>query len=307
MKLDGVAFVAGLAGFFLGGIGVYLASDARHTAEATAADFENTARHDDEISGQTFERLTALEETDRSHNEQIRGANAGEEQLREKVRELIARIEALEKARPATGVAGDDGPSGDLDARAQDLAQLRELRAKLHAGTADESEQAEFWRLARTTGALDDEIADLKRAVDAAPRDVDARMRLASGYLTKLLTVPDGPERGAWAGRAEEQWQAVLELEPENWQARFNVAFSWSQYPPFVGKAPAAIREFEKLRELQERGAARPEQAQVYLQLAELYRGQGNAAKAEAALRAGVARHPDATTLREALDAASER
>ena len=130
-------------------------------------------------------------------------------------------------------------------------------------------------------------------------------MRLAAAYTAKLLTVPDGPERGAWAVKAEGQWGAVLELEPEHWEARFSRAFSWSQWPPFAGKAPAAIKEFEKLVEQQRGTAPEPRHAQVYLQLAQLYRSQGNVERANDTLTQGLERHPDSDVLKDALDAAT--
>jgi len=185
------------------------------------------------------------------------------------------------------------------------LAQFESLREKVWSGNATADEEARFWALARTTGMLDEVVADLEQRVSDAPRDIDRRMQLADAYTAKLLTVPDGPERGAWAGKAELQWAEILKVDDRHWQARFNVAFSWSQWPPFLGKALAAIDQFEKLRTQQEQGTPEKRHAQVYLSLAELYRGQGNVDRANETLRAGLDRHPDAEALRQALDAAT--
>lgn len=306
MNTEGIALVAGIAGFVLGGIGVYTATVARDTAEANA----EILAHDEELSGSTFERLTALEDALRTQTKRLNGVRDDEYQLRDKVRELIARIEELERLQRAAGsapsVTGGAGASIDLGSSGLDREEFEALRQRVWSGEATPDDEARFWELARTTGALDDLMKELEQAVATAPRDVDAKMHLASAYTAKLLTVPDGPERGAWAAKAEAQWGKVLELEPEHWEARYSRAFSWSQWPPFLGKGPAAIKEFEKLVDQQRGMTPEPQQANVYLQLSQLYRSQGNVERANETLRTGLERHPDAAALRDALDAATK-
>jgi len=305
MKLEAFTLVAGVAGFALGGAGVYMAV----VAQEMARDNAEVLDLDEETSGSTFERLTALEEALATQTKRLNGLRDDEYQLRDKVREMLLRLESLEQAARSTDGTvrrgTEPGASEDVGSGAVDPEEFEALRRKVWSGQASPDEEARFWEMARTTGALDDLIAEGEAAVAGAPRDVDARMRLASAYTAKLLTVPNGPERGAWAMKAEAQWGAVLEQEPEHWEARYSRAFSWSQWPPFMGKAPAAIKEFEKLVEQQRGMTPAPEQARVYLQLSQLYRDQGNVERANETLRTGVDRHPDSDELKDALEAAT--
>ena len=304
MKFEAIAFTAGIAGFVLGGMGVYMGTVAQDLAQAN----KDVLDLDGEMAETTYERLTALEEAMRTQTKRLNGVRDDEYQLRDKVGELISRLEKLEKdgaASPRVMPAPDPNAISDIASPGLAREEFEALRKKVWDGDASPSDEARFWELARTTGMLEDVIEDLQQGVTDTPRDVEAKMRLASAYTAKLLTVPDGPERGAWAMKAEGQWGAVLAIEPEHWEARYSRAFSWSQWPPFLGKAPAAIKEFEALVEQQRGMTPEPRHARVYLQLSQLYRSQGNVERANETLRTGMERHPDAAELKDALDAAT--
>ncbi len=303
--MQNLAFVAGLAGFFLGGFAVYQAT----VAVDKIGDVEIALAVDDETLSGLIERVTDLEEIVRAQNDRINSTQSEERQLRDKVRAMLGEFDAFRawaKQLKADGLTAT-GPAAnhDLGAVIERKRRFEELRAKVWSGAASADEEADFWALARTTGALDEVVVELAAKVEAAPRDIELRMQLANAYTAKLLTVPDGPERGIWAGKAEGEWGQILEVDPEHWQSRYNRAFSWSQWPPFMNKAPAAINEFETLRAKQESLAPAKKYGQVYLDLFNLYRSQGNLDKALASLRAGVERHPDSKALRDALEAAT--
>jgi tetratricopeptide (TPR) repeat protein len=168
------------------------------------------------------------------------------------------------------------------------------------ADDADEAEQARFWRLAREPGLLDALVAAAEARAAEAPRDVDAHMDLADAYVARLLGTPGGPEQGLWGAKAERAWQAVIEIDPEHWQARYDLALSWSYYPDMMNRTGDAIRAFERLREQQERGPPEARHADVYLHLYQLHLRRGERERAQAVLQAGLARHPDDAALVEA-------
>jgi hypothetical protein len=128
-------------------------------------------------------------------------------------------------------------------------------------------------------------------------------MVLADAYIAKLFTVPPGPEMGVWGAKAEEQWKEVLRQDDRHWQSRFNLAFSWSQYPEFLNKAPDSIREFERLRHQQEQGAPEARHADTYFHLHALHRRMGNADRAKEALEEGLRRFPEDPELRKVAEA----
>ncbi len=239
-----------------------------------------------------------------------------DDRLAKTVEELKARLARVE-GRVGLGprAADDDGkdaPASPPSPAAPTAATLSDadradhdaLREKVLAGKATGEERRRFWMLARAAGTVDSTVAALEQALAASPDDAAARMRLADGYVSKLFLVPMGPEKGIWAAKAEAQWSAVLERDERHWDARFSLAFGYSQYPDFLNKVPDSIREFETLRRFQEQSAPEPRQAQVYVQLASLYRRQASAEKARQVLEAGLARHPDDEEIRKALDGA---
>lgn len=230
--------------------------------------------------------------------------------LETQIADLREELQRVRRTPPAAAEQepGDASPAGvpptpPTTNEADDQPEFERLRRKVFGWTASAEESARFWELARTSDLLPKLIDRLKAAVGEEPDNVEARLHLARAYVAKLYTVPDGPERGAWAARAEEQWRGVLERDDASWEARFSLAFSLSQWPAFFDKTPEAIREFETLVVQQEAGRPEPRQAQVYLQLARLYRDRGQADKAAATLKRGMERHPENAALRAARDA----
>ncbi len=179
------------------------------------------------------------------------------------------------------------------------------LKKMFRGGSADGAttdEQEMFWKLARTTTMIDDQIKDLRAAVRANPGSAEKRLALADAYVAKLLTVPDGPERGIFAIKAESQWKNILKKDPSNWQSQVSLGFSHSQYPDFMNKTGEAIEDFEKALKIQERMTRDKSHAVTYFQLALLYRKQAKTNKALAILREGNRRFPKDSSIRKMLD-----
>ena len=102
------------------------------------------------------------------------------------------------------------------------------------------------------------------------------------------------------------QIDAVLQRDPENWDARYMraVGISHSQRSP-QGRA-TAIREFEALIALQEGRPAEPRHARAYGELAQVLVSEKDVERARQTLQTGLARHPGDKELREQLDALSQ-
>jgi tetratricopeptide (TPR) repeat protein len=232
---------------------------------------------------------------------------------------LRSRVEGLGEAVTALGEARDGAPGAAAAARVGAPAgaegkrkidpadpalriEFRNLRKKFFDEQASSEEQQRYWELSKAPGFLDALLAEQEAVVAKAPGDLEARMVLGDDYVSKLFTVPMGPEMGVWGGKAEGQWKDILRQDESHWQARFNLAFSWSQYPDFLNKAPDAIREFETLRRQQEGRSAEPRFAATYLQLRMLYVKQGNEPKAREALEEGLRRFPEDAELKKLKD-----
>jgi len=305
MNAGTIGLVAGLAGFFLGGWAVYVATN----AQQDVLDVRDAVLQDEESVAGLGEQVRGLQESVQGARKTAGDVRADERQLRGVVQELLERMDAAEarlsKMRPGAART-PDGPGEGVSVLDPDRdAQRRRfdaLRDKVFGGTATADEEADFWKLARTTGVLDELIDALEAERDRNPRDVEAAFRLAAAYTAKLLSVPDGPERGAWAAKGEDVYRAILSQDPESWEASFRLSFSLSQWPAFMGKGQEAIEQFERTRALQSRMNAQPEHTRTYLQLAELYRAKGNLEKAREVLADGAERHPESQAIRDALE-----
>jgi len=170
--------------------------------------------------------------------------------------------------------------------------ELRTLVGKFFGSRASEAETKRFWKLAKSGRMLDMALAAAEADVEADPQSVEARMQLAEVNVAKLYTLPRGAERRLWADQAQNQYRAILELDENNWEARNGLATGFFHTPANMNKTADAIREFEKLRAVQEVRAAEDRYAGVYVNLAILYRRGGDDEKARQVLEAGLRRYP---------------
>ncbi len=206
------------------------------------------------------------------------------------------------RAERASAPAGAPVPDPERDAQRAELEALigRLFGPGVPYGSDPETLER-FFALARGSGLVEERIGALEDAVAADPGDVDARMALADAYVAKLMTVPGGPEQGVWGAKAEREWKAVVELEPQSWGAHVSLATNYSYYPDVMGKTGDAIAHYEHARELQRSLAPAPEHAQTYLALSRLYQRTGASESALEVLAEAVALHPHDAQLAAAL------
>jgi Tetratricopeptide repeat len=259
-----------------------------------------------------------LDDSNTKLTESLAKIEDGQTRMLARIETLKLRLDGLENnsrrtevsLSNATGTAADktaqpvSGSSEGGTATAAPAMDKKEFAALLEKmfrtqGAASEDEQAAFWKLARTTTMIDDHIKDLRAAVKASPGDPTKKLALADAYVAKLMTVPDGPERGLYAVKAESQWKNILKMDPAHWEAQISLAFSHSQYPDFLNMTGEAVKDFEKVLTIQERVPQDKKHAVTYSQLAILYRKQGKKDKALTLLREGNRRFPkDASILK---------
>lgn len=228
----------------------------------------------------------------------------------------VARLEVVGQRAPVPAAATEPEVSAAESERSAAAPRKRaeiapkEFRGLMTAvlrsareGTASPEDQERFWRAARTTELVDDTITALEAAVAADPLDAETRLELADAYVAKLLTVPGGPERGLWGAKAESQWQEVVKAYPDHWEAQYGLAYNYSMYPDFLGKADAAIAGFERALAIQERSPLIAAHAKTYVDLARMHRQKGDHQKAREVLLMGKARHPDDEPIAAAIRA----
>ncbi len=306
MNRGDVGLVLGLAGFLLGGAAIFIAAGSQKETSGRWDDIQGMVKADEESITGLGEKVKGLDATVKDLTRRVNAVDTSPRQSAGGLKDLEDRIAALEAARgaapdphakdPGTGPSG--GASGGAD-------EFDALSKKMLSDEATPDEMAKFWAMLREKPAiLADWMSALEKEVADNPRDVDARMKLAQTYVVKLLTVPSGPEMGAWSMKAMEQYKSVLAQEPNHWDARYSLAFNYSQWPDFLNKRPDAIKEFETLRKVQENATPAAKHAQTYLQLRELYLKDGKPDDAKAVLDEGLRRFPDDEELKKAKDGA---
>lgn len=289
MERGDVGFVAGVAGFLLGGAALVMSLGLTPRVKS----LENVDAVDEDAISGTGHRVDDLEKSHKELGRRVSGLSAEPKELREAIERLQLRVTALEQGR-APPKLKEDEPKQATDKPELSKEDFDKLRTKVLAGEATDDEEAEFWKSSREHPELLKAIrADLEKKVADAPRDIEAKMNLARAYIETLLTMPDGPEKGAWSMKAVQQWNGVLEIDPNNWDAHASLGTNYSFWPDQFNKGPDAIKHFEAARKIQESAPSDPKYANTYVQLHKLYVKAGKTDDAKAVLEEGLRRFPN--------------
>jgi tetratricopeptide (TPR) repeat protein len=194
------------------------------------------------------------------------------------------------------------------DARALDPAaeKMRELLAKLLDPALDAAARSAMLNDLRKSGDLDSLIHDLETRVQLDPDDPAANLLLGQAYIERIQQGDLGAQAGDLALRADRAFDAALAADPRNWDARYQKAVALSYWPPDAGKSAEAIRQFETLLAQPGQDSARPESAQAYRTLGNLYWQSGDHQHAVAIWSHGLALFPDDQGLQQQLATAQQ-
>jgi tetratricopeptide (TPR) repeat protein len=285
MNKIGLALLA-IAGVFVGGLGLMMAMRLRSEVAALKTSYEK-----DQAAISSLK--SKVEGIDRKLAEGRPG---------ERPSDLDSpRIERTPRSEPGTPA---QAPSVTQSGNAgESVEEFAELQKKVLGGKATEEEREKFWKLTRDKpGLLDDIIKQLEKAAADSPRDKEALRRLSEAYLAKLMAVPDGMQKGTWSSKMIAAEKKILEIDPEDWEARFSVAVNYSFWPEQFNKRPDAIKEFETLKRIQESRPTDAKYAQTYLQLRQLYLKEGRSDDAKTVLEEGLRLFPNDAELIKARD-----
>lgn len=213
------------------------------------------------------------------------------------VRALEAR--AHRKDQPTTvpaDVQGTDAAAGDK--AAETVSALLDV---LSDPSTSLEERDDVWEEIQQAGLLAAATAELEERVKRNPADPLLRVGLGKGYLHRLAVAATPREKANWANQADQAFDAALQLDDEHWEARFSKAVTLSFWPALYGKRAQAMRQFELLLSQQERESPRPEFAQTYLLLGNLYLLQGEREKARAVWSRGIQLYSEDESLWEKM------
>lgn len=282
IHLPVAALVAGLVGFGT----TLVPSPARGAAHAP-----------DSGASELAALRTSLAELERSQAELTRAlaarpAATAPTPARAPVQDLDQAI-AEYMARQLTREHRDDAASGGGTDP-----EIMALADRIVLGQVEGAELELLWQKLREEKRIDAVLAEIERLSAEAPNDPDLATELGKAYIQKLFDVGPGPLAATWGEKADRAYDRALELDPEHWDARFEKAIALSNWPAFLGKQGEAARQFEILREQQERSAPRESHANTYFFLGNLYDQMGERDKAAAVWARGLELFPDNDTLR---------
>ncbi|TAH37433.1 MAG: hypothetical protein EYC70_10715 [Planctomycetota bacterium] len=243
---------------------------------------------------------------------------AQREELTRSLASLQQRLDLLSAGPAPARVAAD----ADIDAavarwmaqNAQDPAMapavepaamtVADAMAQLMSPDLGYEEREELWKKIRDAGLLEEVIAEMETLAAANPANAELQFALGNAYLQPIFAGEGGPQAGVWATKSDAAFDRALEINPQYWDARFSKAVSLSFWPPVLGKQGEAIQQFEMLLQQQAGSSVRPEYAQTYMFLGNLYQQIGNPQRALEVWNQGLGAFPSDAELRRQVELA---
>jgi tetratricopeptide (TPR) repeat protein len=167
-------------------------------------------------------------------------------------------------------------------------------------GLSQDEHQA-LWQQIRDAGLADDVVAAFEALAEANPHDTMLQFAVGVAYLEKLQELGNSPASGEYALMADQAFDRSLELDPDNWDARFVKGLALSFWPPIFGKQSEAISQFEILRERQAGQPYKDDHVQTYLLLGNLYQQTGKDGQAMDIWLEGFDLFPDNQELKDRI------
>ena len=218
--------------------------------------------------------------------------------------EIRAAVERWHAAAPARGAAEAGGAGRQVTvtpgAAGVETMDVNDILAIFADASWEDAEG--LWQAIRDAGRMDEVVAAFEAMADAEPEDSGLRVAVGVAYLQKIFELGATPEAGLWAGRADQAFNQALELDPNNWDARFIKAVALSNWPTFLGRTSEAIEHFQILIQQQEQRPVSPQHAMTFLYLGNMHLQTGDVENALDVWRRGAARFPDHEELRRQIE-----
>jgi hypothetical protein len=168
---------------------------------------------------------------------------------------------------------------------------------------ASHAQKEAAWKQLRESGKLDQTITELEERATSNTGVVEYPAALGQAYLHKCATIQDVREQGILAMKADQVFDAALNLDPNNWEARFSKAVAMSFWPTQMNRGTEVLRHFVTLVEQQETQTPQPHFAQTYARLGDEYQKYGHADYAKQVWQRGATLFPEDLELRLKLEA----
>ena len=159
----------------------------------------------------------------------------------------------------------------------------------------------ELFEQLRQSGQLEQAIAELQQRANANPTDVEVHTTLGEAQLNQIRVLKesgaDNDQLGILAMQADQNFNAALKTDPQNWEAQFVKAASMVYWPPDPARDASVVKSLSGLIDQQDTMPTQPEFAQSYVALAKEYEKLGKHDEAQATLILGLQKFPGDPTL----------
>jgi len=145
----------------------------------------------------------------------------------------------------------------------------------------------------RQAGKLDQAIVDLEQRITDDPRSAETAAALGRVYLHKCGTIQDMREQGILAMKADQVFDAALQIDSSNWDARYTKALAMSYWPTQMNRGTEVMQHLVTLIEQQESQAPQPQFAMPYALLGDEYKKYGHTDKAREIWQRGAVMFPN--------------
>jgi tetratricopeptide (TPR) repeat protein len=158
----------------------------------------------------------------------------------------------------------------------------------------------------RKDGQSEAVIADLKQMAAANPSDPEIPTTIGEAELNEIRAIKeDGTgnedQMGILAMQADQEFNAALQIDPQNWEAQFvkySTMYYWPSNPQRDGQV---VQNLTSLIDQQGNMPANPAFAQTYLMLGNEYQKIGQSDKAMATWQLGAQQFPSDSALQKKL------
>jgi hypothetical protein len=175
------------------------------------------------------------------------------------------------------------------------VAHSRAVDTLVSAQTSITDRQALLKKL-KGLGELDAAIAELKQRVAEAPGDATIPIALGEAIMDKF-PVQNFNDASALGLQIDQNFDAALKVDPNNWEAQYYKADSMSYWPDVAGKGPEVIQRLSSLIDQQDTMTPRPEFAQTYVLLGDQYQKAGQSDYATTTWKLGLTKFPNDVAL----------
>jgi tetratricopeptide (TPR) repeat protein len=156
------------------------------------------------------------------------------------------------------------------------------------------------------SGQLDQAMAELKQRATDNPNDPEIPTTLGEAELNKVKALHDAGadvnEMGILAMQADQNFNAALKIDPQNWEANFVKASSMYYWPADPTRDNDVVQRLSSLIDQQETMTMQPQFAQTYVVLGNEYQKLGQPDKAQATWQLGAQKFPNDPTLQAKIN-----